>query len=84
MPINQKVEPWCIWTKVDLPGIGHVHTAIATAASVARVFMMGHAKGRINVIGAMVGLVLVGVGLFEGSMNSDVFYAWLTQALVPV
>ena len=24
------------------------------------------------------------VGLFEGSINSDVFYAWLTQALVPV
>ena len=44
----------------------------------------GHAKGRINVIGAMVGLVLVSVGLFEGSINSDVFYAWLTQALVPV
>ena len=43
-----------------------------------------HAKGRINVIGAMVGLVLVSVGLFEGSINSDVFYAWLTQALVPV
>ena len=32
----------------------------------------------------MVGFVLVGVGLFEGSINSDVFYAWLTQALVPV
>ena len=43
-----------------------------------------HAKGRINVIGAMVGFVLVSVGLFEGSINSDVFYAWLTQALVPV
>ena len=34
-----------------------------------------HAKGRINVIGAMVGFVLVSVGLFEGSINSDVFYA---------
>ena len=43
-----------------------------------------HAKGRINVIGAMVGFVLVSVGLFEGIINSDVFYAWLTQALVPV
>ena len=43
-----------------------------------------HAKGRINVIGAMVGFGLVSVGLFEGSINSDVFYAWLTQALVPV
>ena len=43
-----------------------------------------HAKGRINVIGAMVGFGLVSVGLFKGSINSDVFYAWLTQALVPV
>ena len=43
-----------------------------------------HAKGRINVIGALVGFVLVTVGLFEGSINSDVFYAWLTQSLVPV
>ena len=43
-----------------------------------------HAKGRINAIGAMVGFVLVSVGLFEGSINSDVFYAWLTQVLVPV
>ena len=43
-----------------------------------------HAKGRINVIGAMVGFVLLTVVLFEGSINSDVFYAWLTQALVPV
>ena len=32
----------------------------------------------------MVGFVLVSVGLCEGSINSDVFYAWLTQALVPV
>ena len=43
-----------------------------------------HAKGRINVIGAMVEFVLLTVGLFEGRLNSDVFYAWLTQALVPV
>ena len=43
-----------------------------------------HAKGRIHVIGAMVGFVLVSVGLFEGNINSDMFYAWLTQALVPV
>ena len=32
----------------------------------------------------MVGLVLASLGLFEGSINSDVFYAGLTQALVPV
>ena len=42
--MSQKVDPLCIWTKVDLPGMGHVHTAIATAASVAMVFMMGIPK----------------------------------------
>lgn len=24
------------------------------------------------------------MGLFQGSINSDVFYAWVTQALIPV
>ena len=43
-----------------------------------------HAKGRINVIGAMVRFVFLTIGLFEGNINSDVFYAWLTQSLVPV
>ena len=43
-----------------------------------------HAKGRINVIGAIVGSVLLPVKLFKDSINSDVFYAWLTQASVPV
>ena len=43
-----------------------------------------HSKGRINAIGAIVGFVFLTVGLFEGSINSDVFYAWLTQSLVPV
>ncbi|MBU2714541.1 IS630 family transposase, partial [Zooshikella harenae] len=42
------------------------------------------AKGRINAIGAIVGMTFLTVGLFEGSINSDVFYAWLTQELIPV
>ena len=41
MLMSQKVEPLCIWPTVDLPGMGHVHTAIATAASAAMVFMIG-------------------------------------------
>ena len=80
--MNQQVESLCIWMKVDWPRLCRVHTAIPTAGSVARVFMMG--MGQIHVMGAMVGLVLLTVGLFEGSINSDVFYAWWTQALVPV
>lgn len=42
------------------------------------------AKGRINVIGAIVSKNFLTIGLFEGSINSDVFYAWLTQELIPV
>ena len=81
--MSQKVEPLCIWTKVDLPVMGPVHTAIATAASAAMVFMIGMPRD-VSMLLVMVGFVLVSVGLFEGSINSDVFYAWLTQALVPV
>jgi len=43
-----------------------------------------HSKGRINAIGAIVGFTFLSIGLFEGSINSDVFYAWLTQVLIPV
>ncbi len=43
-----------------------------------------HSKGRINAIGAIVGFVFLTVGLFEGNINSDVFYAWLVQCLIPV
>ena len=42
-----------------------------------------HAKGRINAIGAIIHFVFVTVSLFEGSINSDTFYAWLTQDLLP-
>ncbi len=40
-------------------------------------------KGRTNVIGALLGTVLMAVGLFFCSINSDVFYAWVTQRLLP-
>ncbi len=42
-----------------------------------------HAKGRINAIGAIIGFTLVTVSLFEGNINADTFYAWLTQDLLP-
>ena len=38
-----------------------------------------HAKGRINVIGAIVNMTFVTLGMFSSSINSDVFYVWLTQ-----
>ena len=41
-------------------------------------------KGRINAIGAIVGFAFLTVALFEGNVNSDVFYAWLVHCLIPV
>ena len=41
------------------------------------------AKGRVNAIGAIVGMAFVTLSLFSSSINSDVFYAWLTQDLLP-
>ena len=42
-----------------------------------------HARGRQNAIGALAGSVLLTVCLFDSTVNSDVFYAWLTQDLLP-
>ena len=42
-----------------------------------------HAKGRINAIGAITNFKLFNVCLFENNINSDIFYAWLTQELLP-
>ena len=42
-----------------------------------------HAKGRTNAIGAIAHSVFLTLGLFESTINSDVFYAWLTQDRLP-
>ena len=42
-----------------------------------------HARGRINAIGAIIGFTFLTVSLFNCNINSDVFYAWLTQDLLP-
>ena len=41
------------------------------------------ARGRINVIGALLGSALVTVGLFTVNINSDVFHGWLVDELIP-
>ncbi|WP_342221424.1 IS630 family transposase [Candidatus Fukatsuia endosymbiont of Tuberolachnus salignus] len=43
----------------------------------------GQAKRRTNVIGALLGTVLMAIVLFSSPVNSDVFYAWVTQLLQP-
>lgn len=42
-----------------------------------------HAKGRINVIGALLASYLVTVSLFNSSINTNTFGAWVAQDLLP-
>ncbi|OUD13549.1 transposase [Thioflexithrix psekupsensis] len=42
-----------------------------------------HAKGRTNVIGALLDFDLLTISLFTGAINSHVFFAWVTQDLLP-
>ena len=42
-----------------------------------------HAKGRINAIGASIDCAFLSVALCNGSINADVFYAWLTLDCLP-
>jgi len=41
------------------------------------------AKGRTNVIGALLGGLLLTVSLFQTSINSSVFNRWIEQDLIP-
>ena len=41
------------------------------------------AKGRTNVIAALVGKLLIAVTLFTCNIDSDVFYGWVNEALIP-
>ena len=42
-----------------------------------------HAKGRTNVIGALLGFQLIAVGFFESSVNAEVFLAQTHHMLLP-
>ncbi len=41
------------------------------------------AKGRTNVIGALLGGILLTVSMFESTINTDVYTAWVKQDLLP-
>ena len=41
------------------------------------------AKGRTNVIGALVGKTLLTVALFNANINTDIFTQWVKQDLLP-
>ena len=42
-----------------------------------------HAKGRTNVIDALLDRCLITLGLFDENVNADVFTAWVEQDLLP-
>ena len=42
-----------------------------------------HHRARTNVIGAILGFTFITACLFEGTINADVFYAWLVADLLP-
>jgi len=42
-----------------------------------------HAKGRVNVIGAIIGKLFLTVSLFQANIDADTFYAWTVQDLLP-
>ena len=42
-----------------------------------------HARGRINVIGALLASCLLTVSLFTGAINTNAFSAWVAQDLLP-
>jgi transposase len=42
-----------------------------------------HARGRTHVIGVLIGKTLLTVGLFIAHITADIFYAWVTQDLLP-
>lgn len=42
-----------------------------------------HARGRLNAIGAIVNTEFVTLSLFDSTIDSDTFYAWIVQDLLP-
>jgi len=42
-----------------------------------------HARGRVNVIGALIGKYLLTVGLFKRNIDADTFFSWTVQDLLP-
>jgi len=42
-----------------------------------------NARGRINVIGASINMNLISIGAFDCNIDSDVFFKWTTECLLP-
>lgn len=42
-----------------------------------------HSRGRLNAIGAIIDFVFIAIDLFDSYIDSEVFYQWLVQSLLP-
>lgn len=42
-----------------------------------------HARGRINVIGALIDKCLLTVGVFKSNIDADIFFGWTIHDLLP-
>ncbi|WP_068083914.1 hypothetical protein [Polycladidibacter stylochi] len=40
-------------------------------------------RGRVNAIGALVGVNPLSIGLFEANVNADIFTAWIEREFLP-
>ena len=83
MNMNVKENQLFTLTKVVLRNRCPERMAILHKESYVMVITIGMQRGRVNAIGAIVGMMFVTLSLFKSSINSDVFYAWLTQDLLP-
>ncbi len=71
---------------IDESGFAHDMPRTHGSAPVGRRCFGQHewkAKGRINVIGALLNKELLTVTLVDGSIDADVFHAWLRKELLP-
>jgi transposase len=71
---------------IDESGFSHdMPRLYAYAASGQRTYGTHNwqARGRTNVIGALIGRALLTVSLFNTNVNADVFYEWTVQDLLP-
>lgn len=71
---------------IDESGFAHdMPRTHGYAASGQRVYgaQNWQARGRTNVIGALMGKALLTVGLFKTNINADAFYQWTVQDLLP-
>ncbi|MBP9778789.1 MAG: hypothetical protein KBD25_06390 [Rickettsiaceae bacterium] len=46
-------------------------------------YIIGGAKGRLNVIGPLIGKLLFAVGLFNCNIDTTVFGCWVKEFLLP-